>query len=247
MNEPLSPRQKDVLDLIERSIAERGYPPTRPEISAALGATSPNAAEQHLRALERKGYIAILPVARGIKVLVKSTPHLPSGHLLPAARGEERARPSLRMRGEGTAIPSPRAAGRGWRAAPGEGHMLHLPLIGRVAAGQPILAEQSIEDELALDPQLFSPTPDFLLRVRGDSMRDAGIHDGDFVAVARSHEAANGQIVVARIDDEATVKTFERKAGRIRLLPANPDYAPIDVDGDLVIEGRVVGVIRRSP
>ena len=86
MNEPLSPRQKDVLDLIERSIAERGYPPTRPEISAALGASSPNAAEQHLRALERKGYIAILPVARGIKVLVKPAPHLPSGHLLPATR-----------------------------------------------------------------------------------------------------------------------------------------------------------------
>lgn len=124
--------------------------------------------------------------------------------------------------------------------------MLRLPLIGRVAAGQPILAEQSIEDELALDPQLFTPTPDFLLRVRGDSMRDAGIHDGDFVAVARGREATNGQIVVARIADEATVKTYERKAGRIRLLPANPDYAPIDVDGDLVIEGRVVGVIRRS-
>ena len=211
MNEPLSPRQKDVLDLIERSIAERGYPPTRPEISAALGATSPNAAEQHLRALERKGYIAILPVARGIRVLKPAR-----------------------------ALPVPR------RAAANDERVLRLPLIGRVAAGQPILAEQSIEDELALDPQLFTPTPDFLLRVRGDSMRDAGIHDGDFVAVARSREATNGQIVVARIDDEATVKTFERKAGRIRLLPANPDYAPIDVDGDLVIEGRVVGVIRRS-
>lgn len=211
MNEPLSPRQKDVLDLIERSIAERGYPPTRPEISAALGATSPNAAEQHLRALERKGYIAILPVARGIRVLKPAR-----------------------------ALPVPR------RAAANDERVLRLPLVGRVAAGQPILAEQSIEDELALDPQLFTPTPDFLLRVRGDSMRDAGIHDGDFVAVARGREAANGQIVVARIDDEATVKTFERKAGRIRLLPANPDYAPIDVDGDLVIEGRVVGVIRRS-
>lgn len=211
MNEPLSPRQKDVLDLIERSIAERGYPPTRPEISAALGATSPNAAEQHLRALERKGYITILPVARGIRVL----------------------RPTR-------ALPVPR------RTAANDERVLRLPLIGRVAAGQPILAEQSIEDELALDPQLFTPTPDFLLRVRGDSMRDAGIHDGDFVAVARSREATNGQIVVARIGDEATVKTFERKAGRIRLLPANPDYAPIDVDGDLVIEGRVVGVIRRS-
>lgn len=241
MNEPLSPRQKDVLDLIERSIAERGYPPTRPEISAALGATSPNAAEQHLRALERKGYIAILPVARGIKVLVKPAPHLPSGHLLPAARGEEKARSATRIR---SADVGARFIAR---HTPGERQMLRLPLIGRVAAGQPILAEQSIEDELALDPQLFTPTPDFLLRVRGDSMRDAGIHDGDFVAVARGREAANGQIVVARIDDEATVKTFERKAGRIRLLPANPDYAPIDVDGDLVIEGRVVGVIRRSP
>ena len=211
MNEPLSPRQKDVLDLIERSLAERGYPPTRPEISAALGATSPNAAEQHLRALERKGYIAILPVARGIRVLKPAR-----------------------------ALPVPR------RAAANDGRGLRLPVGGRGAAGQPIRAEQSIEDELALDPQLFTPTPDFLLRVRGDSMRDAGIHDGDFVAVARGREAANGQIVVARIDDEATVKTFERKAGRIRLLPANPDYAPIDVDGDLVIEGRVVGVIRRS-
>ena len=198
MNAPLSPRQKDVLALIERSIAERGYPPTRPEISAALGATSPNAAEQHLRALERKGYIAILPVARGIRVLKPTR-----------------------------VLPVPR------RAAANDERVLRLPLIGRVAAGQPILAEQSIEDELALDPQLFTPTPDFLLRVRGDSMRDAGIHDGDFVAVARGREAANGQIVVARIDDEATVKTFERKAGRIRLLPANPDYAPIDVDGDL--------------
>lgn len=212
MNEPLSPRQKDVLELIERSIAERGYPPTRPEISAALGATSPNAAEQHLRALERKGYIAILPVARGIRVLKPTR-----------------------------SLPVPR------RAAANDERVLRLPLIGRVAAGQPILAEQSIEDEFALDPQLFTPKPDFLLRVRGDSMRDAGIHDGDFVAVARSGgDVVNGQIVVARIDDEATVKTFERKNGRIRLLPANPDYTPIDVDGDLVIEGRVVGVIRRS-
>lgn len=241
MNEPLSPRQKDVLDLIERSIAERGYPPTRPEISAALGASSPNAAEQHLRALERKGYIAILPVARGIKVLVKPAPHLPSGHLLPATRGEEKTRSATRIR---RADVGARFIAR---RTPGEGQMLRLPLIGRVAAGQPILAEQSIEDELALDPQLFTPTPDFLLRVRGDSMRDAGIHDGDFVAVARSSgDPQNGQIVVARIDDEATVKTFERRNGRIRLLPANPDYTPIDVDADLVIEGRVVGVIRRS-
>jgi repressor LexA len=226
MSEPLSPRQKDVLALIERSIAEHGYPPTRSEISAALGATSPNAAEQHLRALARKGYIEVLPIARGIRVLVG------------AARRVKRGQSTFsERRGLSGAAPVPKKY---------SDPVLRLPLIGRVAAGQPILAEQSIEDELALDPQLFSPTPDFLLRVRGDSMRDAGIHDGDFVAVARSRDAVNGQIVVARIDDEATVKTFERKDGRIRLLPANPDYAPIDVDGDLVIEGRVVGVIRRS-
>ncbi|MBI2398172.1 MAG: transcriptional repressor LexA [Xanthomonadales bacterium] len=225
MNEPLSPRQKDVLELIAKSIAERGYPPTRPEISAALGATSPNAAEQHLRALERKGYIEILPLARGIRVL-----------------GQKRGQSEFPGRKVFSGVvPIPEI-----RSDPVFARVLRLPLIGRVAAGQPILAEQSIEDELALDPQLFTPTPDFLLRVRGDSMRDVGIHDGDFVAVVRSRDALNGQIVVARIDDEATVKTFERKDGRIRLLPANPDYAPIDVDGDLVIEGRVVGVIRRS-
>ncbi|MBK6728120.1 MAG: transcriptional repressor LexA [Xanthomonadales bacterium] len=229
MNEPLSPRQKDVLALIERSIAEHGYPPTRSEISAALGATSPNAAEQHLRALERKGYIEILPLARGIRVLGEK-------------RREKRGQSEFSKRKVFSGVVSiPKI-----HSDPVFARILRLPLIGRVAAGQPILAEQSIEDELALDPQLFTPTPDFLLRVRGDSMRDAGIHDGDFVAVARSRDAANGQIVVARIDDEATVKTFERKDGRIRLLPANPDYAPIDVDGDLVIEGRVVGVIRRS-
>lgn len=225
MNEPLSPRQKDVLELIAKSIAERGYPPTRPEISAALGATSPNAAEQHLRALERKGYIEILPLARGIRVLGQK-------------RGQSEFPESGRRQ---KTLSAPEI-----HSDPVFARVLRLPLIGRVAAGQPILAEQSIEDELVLDPQLFTPTPDFLLRVRGDSMRDVGIHDGDFVAVARSRDAANGQIVVARIDDEATVKTFERKDGRIRLLPANPDYAPIDVDGDLVIEGRVVGVIRRS-
>ncbi|HQW81432.1 MAG TPA: transcriptional repressor LexA [Pseudomonadota bacterium] len=223
MNEPMSPRQKDVLDLIVRSIAERGYPPTRPEISAALGASSPNAAEQHLRALERKGYIEILPVARGIRVL-------------PGSRSAA-SRSRLPPRSQRSATP---------RTAANAERILRLPLVGRVAAGAPILAEQSIEDEISLDPQLFTPRPDFLLRVRGDSMRDAGIHDGDFVAVARSGDAVNGQIVVARINDEATVKTFERKGTRIRLLPANPDYAPIDVDDNLVIEGRVVGVIRRS-
>ena len=121
-----------------------------------------------------------------------------------------------------------------------------IPLVGRVAAGTPLEAVENVEGHLDI-PGHFGSGELFAVRVQGDSMRDAGIHDGDFVAVARSSgDPQNGQIVVARIDDEATVKTFERRNGRIRLLPANPDYTPIDVDADLVIEGRVVGVIRRS-
>lgn len=221
MNEPLSERQKDVLALIRTSIAERGYPPTRSEISAALGASSPNAAEQHLRALARKGYIEVLPIARGIRVLTGAT-----GRRVPQ---------------------SPSAASSNARRHTGS--LLRLPLIGRVAAGVPILAEQSVEDEIGVDANLFHPRPDFLLRVRGESMRDAGIQDGDWVVVQHTGDVANGQIVVARIDDEATVKTFERKGSRIRLLPANPDFQPIEIDTDtpaFVIEGRVVGVIRKG-
>lgn len=228
MNEPLSERQKDVLAMIRASIAERGYPPTRSEISAALGASSPNAAEQHLRALARKGYIEVLPIARGIRVLAgakrRSLPHLPSA-------------------------PSPGGRRKSTGVRRNTGSLLRLPLIGRVAAGMPILAEQSVEDEIGVDANLFHPRPDFLLRVRGESMRDAGIHDGDWVVVQHTSDVANGQIVVARINDEATVKTFERNGSRIRLLPANPDFQPIEIDADtpaFVIEGRVVGVIRKG-
>ena len=223
----MSPRQKVVLELITRSIAQHGYPPTRAEISAALGASSPNAAEQHLRALARKGHIEVLPIARGIRVL--------------GAKNKKWGQSTFSSAKDGP--PTPR------KKYSDPISLLRLPVVGRVAAGAPILAQQSIEDEISLDPQLFHPRPDFLLRVRGDSMRDAGIHDGDFVAVSRGSDAANGQIIVARIDDEATVKTFERKGETVRLLPANPDYQPIIIDiatQPLVIEGRVVGVIRRG-
>lgn len=122
-----------------------------------------------------------------------------------------------------------------------------MPLVGRVAAGSPILAEENIEHEYRLDPSLFSPRPHYLLRVEGDSMFEAGILDGDLLAVHRTPEARNGQIVVARLDDEVTVKRFQRKGHRVRLLPENPAFAPIDVDlrhQALVIEGLGVGVIR---
>ncbi len=198
----LTERQRQVLTLIEDAIARRGAPPTRAEIAAALGFRSANAAEEHLRALERKGMIGIDGSHRGLRVL------------RPSARADdERAR---------------------------------LPLIGRVAAGEPILAEARVERRVAIDPALFRPAPDFLLRVQGASMRDAGILDGDWVAVRATREARHGQIVVARLGEEATVKHLERRGERVRLLPANPEFSPIAIEGeDLVIEGVVVGVIRR--
>ncbi len=213
---PLTTRQREVLALIETSIARRGFPPTRAEIAQALGFRSPNAAEDHLRALQRKGVIAIDDAGshRGIRVLHKAGP----------ATVPIRRRKDLET-------------------------VFTLPLIGRVAAGQPILAEAQIERQLQLDPALFSARPDYLLRVQGSSMRDAGILDGDLVAVQRTQEARNGAMVVARIGDEATVKYFERRGARVRLLPANPDFAPIEIDlarEPLVIEGRVVGCIRTS-
>jgi repressor LexA len=137
-------------------------------------------------------------------------------------------------------------ASRGIRLRDGGG----LPLVGRVAAGQPILAEQHIEDHYGVDPRLFTPAPDYLLRVRGQSMRDAGILDGDLLAVHRTPEARNGQIVVARLEDEVTVKRFRRRGNRVTLLPENPDFEPIVVDlrrEPLVIEGIGVGVIRNRP
>jgi repressor LexA len=192
----LTPRQAEILDLIRASIAERGSPPTRAEIAEAFGFRSPNAAEEHLKALARKGAIELLPgSSRGIRLL------------------EE----------------------------PG------LPVVGKVSAGSPILAEQHIDAHYEVDPRVFQPRADYLLRVRGMSMRDAGILDGDLLAVHRASEARNGQIVVARVDDEVTVKRFQRRGDRVQLLAENPDYQPIDVDlrrQTLVIEGLGVGILR---
>jgi len=198
--ETLTRRQSEILELIREYLRETGFPPTRAEISARFGFSSPNAAEEHLRALARKGAIDILPGAsRGLRIVGSEEPG--------------------------------------------------LPLIGRVAAGAPMLAQEHIMGHHAVDPRLFKPRATYLLQVRGMSMRDAGMFDGDWVAVHKTREASNGQVVVARIGDEVTVKTFSRKRGGIELLPANPDFAPIVVGADsadeLVIEGRVVGVIRR--
>lgn len=209
----LTPRQAEILALIRSAIEARGMPPTRAEIARELGFRSPNAAEDHLRALARKGVIELVPGAsRGIR--------------LPAS-------------GAAFSIfadtPTPDAP--------------TLPLIGQVAAGSPILAEAHIEARYRIDPRLFRPRADYLLRVRGTSMSGAGILDGDFLAVHRTPEARDGQIVVARLDDEVTVKRFRRRGARVQLLPENLRFAPIEVDlrtHELVIEGLGVGVIRRE-
>ena len=211
--EPLTPRQREILLLLERSLARDGYPPTRAEIARALGFSSPNAAQEQLQALQRKGRIVLDGSHRGIRIL-------PPGSGA-AQEGED--------------------AG----AAPAA---FQLPLIGRVAAGAPILASAHVEAQFALDPALFHPRPQYLLRVRGLSMRDAGLLDGDLVAVHAASEARSGQIVVVRLGEEATVKILERRGGRVRLLPANPDFDPIEIERrhSPAIEGIVVGVVRRS-
>ena len=198
MTEDLTQRQRQILRLIRGFIARSGSPPTRAEICREMGFSSPNAAEEHLRALERKGVIEMVA-----------------------------------------------GASRGIRLKEGFG----LPLIGRVAAGSPLLAVENIEGRFQIDPQLFTPRADYLLKVRGMSMRDAGILDGDLLAVHRAEEARSGQIIVARIDDEVTVKRLKRHGSVVQLLPENPEFKPIEVNprsAAFAIEGIAVGVIRKS-
>lgn len=199
----LTPRQSEILAFIKRCLEDNGYPPTRAEIAQELGFKSPNAAEEHLKALARKGAIEMTPGAsRGIRI-----------------PGFE---PATEDNG--------------------------LPVIGRVAAGAPILAQQHVEESCQINPSFFQPKADYLLRVRGMSMKDIGILDGDLLAVHTTREARNGQIVVARIDDEVTVKRFKREGHKVWLLAENSEFAPIEVDlehQELVIEGLSVGVIRR--
>lgn len=199
----LTPRQAEILAFIKRCLDDNGFPPTRAEIAQELGFKSPNAAEEHLKALARKGAIEMTPGAsRGIRI------------------------PGSDARNDDSS----------------------LPVVGRVAAGAPILAQEHIEESCKINPGFFHPRADYLLRVQGMSMRDVGILDGDLLAVHTCREVRNGQIVVARIGDEVTVKRFQREGNKVFLVAENPDFAPIEVnlkDQDLVIEGLSVGVIRR--
>ncbi|WP_395029359.1 transcriptional repressor LexA [Alcaligenes aquatilis] len=217
MTAKLTARQQQVLDIIRSEIERTGFPPTRAEIAQVLGFKSANAAEDHLKALARKGAIELTAGAsRGIRLLGTDT--------------------------RDNTAPNSSALANLTDA-------LLLPIIGRVAAGSPILATEHIEREIGVAPTLFTQTPDYLLRVRGLSMKDAGIFDGDLLAVKKASEARNGQIVVVRIGDDVTVKRLSRSSNQVILLPENPDFEPIIVTDpeSLSLEGIAVGLIRTSP
>jgi len=198
----LTGRQEQILGYIKDYLQQTGFPPTRSEIAQEMGFKSPNAAEEHLRALARKGAIEMLPgTSRGIRLPINE--------------------------------------------------QLGLPIIGQVAAGSPILAEESIADYCDIPPDMFSPQADYLLTVKGTSMIDVGIFEDDLLAVHKTDRANNGDIVVARIDDEVTVKRLEtsRSKYKVTLIAENPDFSPIEVDmrsRDFAIEGISVGIIRRQ-
>ena len=203
---PLTERQQQIYDLIKENIQTTGMPPTRAEIAQKLGFRSANAAEEHLKALAKKGAIEMIAgSSRGIRLLLEQ--------------------PDDTNELEG------------------------LPLIGKVAAGSPILAQEHIESHYQVSPSLFKPQADFLLRVEGMSMKDIGILDGDLLAVHKTQNVKNGQVVVARIDDEVTVKRLSQKGRHVKLLAENPEFAPIDVDLEqqsFAIEGIAVGIIRNG-
>lgn len=216
----LTARQQEILALIKTTISKTGAPPTRAEIATLLGFASANAAEEHLRALARKGAIDLLPgTSRGIRV---------------------------KKRASKSAEPSSSAASSTLSLAGVA--QLCLPLIGRVAAGSPILAQEHVENNYYVQTSLFSQQPDYLLKVRGMSMRDIGIMDGDLLAIKSTREARNGQIVVARIGEEVTVKRFKQVNGLIELHPENPDFKVIVVGPEepFAIEGLALGLIRSS-
>jgi repressor LexA len=199
---PLTPRQQQIFDLIREKISDTGMPPTRAEIANFFGFKSANAAEEHLKALAKKGYIEMLPgTSRGIRLADE------------------------------------------FIAEDG------LPLIGRVAAGEPILAQEHVEEHYKVDGNLFRPAADYLLRVNGESMKNIGILDGDLLAVHQTTDVKNGQVIVARVEDDVTVKRFKREGNVVYLHAENDDFEPIKVDltsQNFNVEGIAVGVIRAA-
>lgn len=212
----LTERQQKIVETIRTALAERGYPPSMREIGQSVGLTSPSSVKHQLEALEKKG-------------IIRRDPHRP------------RALELVELEST-TATPDPSPAPVEWLGQSTEAGTL-VPLVGRIAAGGPILAEQAVEDVFTLPRQLVGEGELFMLRVSGESMIDAAICDGDWVVVRRQNTAENGEIVAALLDDEATVKTFQRRDGHLWLMPANPAYSPILGDHATVL-GKVVSVLR---
>ena len=267
----LTARQQELLTLIKAWLVERGMPPTRAEICAALGFRSPNAAEEHLRALQRKGAIEMMPGAsRGIRVvetMEESERFRDDSAGIADGDGNTTELPQD-ARSTRIAAPQPVAGAPGQKANPkpskassaqgvadnitrlpahAANEEYSLPLIGKVAAGQPIMAQENYSGRYPVSPMLFSPRADYLLQVSGLSMKDIGIMDGDWLAVHKTEQARNGQIIVARVDGDVTVKRLKLKGNKAFLIAENVDFLPIVVDLELTplaIEGLVVGVIR---
>ncbi|HEY1058833.1 MAG TPA: transcriptional repressor LexA [Limnobacter sp.] len=228
----LTARQQEILDLIREQIAQFGRPPTRAEIAKTLGFRSANAAEDHLQALAKKNVIALdASTSRGIRLL--------GDH----AEGLDE------LVGKATSTASTMANKAANHIAALAEQFMQLPLVGRVAAGSPILAQEHVEKHVPVDPALFPDKPDYLLKVRGMSMKDIGILDGDLLAVKRTSEARAGQVVVARVNDDVTVKRFFKKGHAVELHAENAEFAPIEVDlrkDNFAIEGLAVGLIRQG-
>ena len=211
--EPLSDRQRQVLDFLTKTVNDRGYPPSVREICDAVGLSSPSTVHSHLSSLVKAGYIRRDPSKpRAIEILTdETTNHVPAP---PAAHIDDRLR--------------------------------DVPLVGRIAAGSPILAAEDIETVMPLPEELVGSDPVFMLEVRGDSMIDAGILDGDYVVIRRQPDARDGEIIAALVDgEEATVKRFKRENGKVLLISENPAYEPMVFTRDVEIIGKVVSVLRK--
>jgi repressor LexA len=222
----LTPRQRRVLEVIRDSVERRGYPPSMREIGEAVGLTSSSSVSHQLATLERKGFLRRDP-NRPRAIEVRSPDTVPGARRAPSHDGAGGSAHDLET-GSGDARPD----------------AAYIPVVGRIAAGGPILAEEAVEDVFPLPKQVVGEGTLFLLQVRGDSMVDAAICDGDWVVVRQQPVAENGDIVAAMIEGEATVKTFKRRDGHVWLMPHNPAYDPIPGDEATVL-GRVTAVLRR--
>ena len=245
----MTDRQTEILEFIYQHATEHSLPPTRAEIAKHFGFRSPNAAEMHVQALARKNMLEITPNAsRALRLTEGGLAAIGQTAEMSADASEKvRAQVTKQLEKQYQSKLAEELQQKAQDLADKFGEMLNLPLIGRVAAGSPILAQEHVERSYQVDAGMFGGKADYLLKVRGMSMRDVGILDGDLLAVRRTTEARNGQIIVARVGEDVTVKRLNKQGHKVELIAENPDYAPIIVDlreEAFTIEGIAVGLIR---